>query len=409
MHTIEMLFNKFIFSSSYMTEEIDMTRGQNVSNRKHQTLKMKESNMSADPLKNLIDQLSSHLSQQEHSDIVLNNGKGKQFLIAPSEFIEIKTTESPKKIAFIDGGDGPLEESPNYLITINRVYFSLFQGRQRIKPKANPRVQFFSCVTSTISNNNGKKNVSYNTKLFAHSKEDEKYLPIETDLASNTESTTVLQGARLNSLGRRFAEWQMAMHVVENELDKGDILVMDGSLQTNFKNESRYANKLYEIAINKGVIICGLAKTSRLITESGDPLLARVEEIAEDVDFGKWYVKVAEEVSADDRGFMLAVKLHEKSRFVFRFEILREQFSQMTSEEINSVLDSLVSNSQDVAMVGYPYGAIDADRFAQVRMDELNMYRGFVLSEMLKRPEWKKLHKYSASLAAHDVLNEVTS
>jgi len=28
---------------------------------------------------------------------------------------------------------------------------------------------------------------------------------------------------------------------------------------------------------------------------------------------------------------------------------------------------------------------------------------------MLKRPEWKKLHKYSASLGAHNVLNEVTS
>ena len=105
----------------------------------------------------------------------------------------------------------------------------------------------------------------------------------------------------------------------------------------------------------------------------------------------------------------MAVKFHEKSRFVFRFEILREQFGAMSEEEINSVLDSLAQNSQDVAMIGYPYGAIDADRFAQVRMDELNMYKGFILSEMLKRPEWKRLQKYSASLSAHDVLNGVTS
>jgi len=81
----------------------------------------------------------------------------------------------------------------------------------------------------------------------------------------------------------------------------------------------------------------------------------------------------------------------------------------MTPEELNSVLASLAENSQDVAMIGYPYGAIDADRFAQVRMDELSMYRGFVMAEMLKRPEWKKLQKYSASLSAHDRLNEVTS
>ena len=80
--------------------------------------------MNDDPVKNLIEELGAHLSQKEHSDILLNNGTGKQFLIAPSEFQEIKPIISHRKIAFVDGGDGPLEESPNFLITINRVYFS---------------------------------------------------------------------------------------------------------------------------------------------------------------------------------------------------------------------------------------------------------------------------------------------
>ena len=363
----------------------------------------------SDPVKSLIKELGAHLSQKEHSDVVLNNGKGKQFLIEPSEFSQIKATSAPKKLAFVDGGDGPLEESPNFLITINRVYFSIFQGKKRIKPKINPRVQFFSYVTSRILDENGKKKVSYETKIFPHKAEDKKFLPDEIDLTSSTESTSVLQGARLNSLSRRFAEWQLAIHVVETELEKGDILVMDGSLQTNFKNEIKYANRLYELAMHKGVIVCGLAKTSRLITESGDPLLARIAEIAEEVDYDKWYVKVAEEVSVDDRGFMMAVKFHSQSRFVFRFEILREQFSEMNSDDLDLVLGSLAENCTDVAMIGYPYGAIDADRFAQVRRDELTMYQGLVLSEKLRHPEWKKLQKYSASLTAHDVLNGVTS
>ena len=365
--------------------------------------------MNDDPVKSLIEELGAHLSQKEHSDVILNNGTGKQFLIAPSEFQEITPVISHRKIAFVDGGDGPLEESPNFLITINRVYFSLFQGKKRIKPKANPRVQFFSYVLSKIYTEDGKKKVSYDTRLFPHSPEDKKYLPLENDLSSKTESTSILQGAKLNSLGRRFAEWQLAIHVVENELSQGDVIVMDGSLQTGFKNEVKYSSRLYELAQRKGVIVCGLAKTSRLITESGDPLLARVSEIAEEVTFGKWYVKVAEEVSADDRGFMMVVKFHAKSRFVFRFEILREQFYKMSPEELNSVLESLAENSQDVAMIGYPYGAIDADRFAQVRMDELSMYKGFILAEKLRHPEWKKLQKYSAGMGAHDVLNGVTS
>lgn len=358
-----------------------------------------------DPVKNLIEDLGSHLSQKKHSDIVFSNGKG--FLIEPSKFYEIKKIESYRKMAFVDGGDGPLEESPNYLITINRIYFSLFRGKKRIKSKTNPRVQFFSHVTSNIESTNGK--ISYDTKLYPHKDEDKKYLPAESDLKSNTESTSILQGAKLNSLGRRFAEWQLAIHVVESELEKDDMLVMDGSLQTAFKNETKYAKKLYDLAMQKGVIICGLAKTSKLITESGEPLLARVSEIAEKVPFTKWYVRVADKISADDRGFMLIVKLHEKSNFVFRFEILKEQFDSMSSDELNSVLGSLVENSQDLSMIGYPYGAIDADRFAQVRLEELSMYKGIMSSEKAKKPEWRKLQKYSKSLDAHDVLNGVTS
>ena len=370
---------------------------------------IKKNFMGDDPLKKLIEELGTQLSQKEHSDVVLNNGKGRRFPITPSEFSEIRSVRNPKKVAFVDGGDGSLEESPNFLITINRVYFSLFQGKKRIRPKANPRVQFFSCVTSSVSAVNGAKKVRYSTRLFPHAPEDRKFLPSESDLSSNTEGASILQGARLNSLGRRFAEWQLAIHVVESELESGDMLVMDGSLQTGFRDETKYANRLYDLALERGVTVCGLAKTSRLITESGDPLLARVAEIAEDVPYEKWYVKIAEEVSPDDRGFMLVVKFHPKSRFVFRFEILREQFEKMSGDELNSILGSLAENSQDVAMVGYPYGAIDADRFAQVRLDELSMYKGFILSEMLKRPEWSRLQKYSASLGAHDVLNGVTS
>lgn len=365
--------------------------------------------MTEDPLRSLIDELGTTLTQTDHSDVVLNNGKGKQYPIKPSEFVEIKPITNPRKIAFVDGGDGPLDDSPNYLITINRVYYSLFQGKKRIKPKKNPRLQFYACVTSEIQTGKDGKRVSYATKLYPHNVEDKKYLPDENDLTSNTESTSVLQGARLNSLSRRFAEWQLAIHVVETELDKGDMLIMDGSLQTSYKNETKYANKLYELAQQKGVIICGLAKTSRLITESGDPLLARVAEIAEEVSFGRWYIKIAEEVSSDDKGFMLAAKFHPNSPFVFRFEILREQFDSLSDDKLNSILGSVAENAHDVAMIGYPYGAIDADRFAQVRRDELIMYQGFIMSEKLKRPEWKRLQKYSSSLTAHDVLNGVTS
>lgn len=363
--------------------------------------------MSENPVKSLIDELGRQLTQKEHMDVILNS-KGKQYIITPNEFCEIKAITNPKKLAFVDGGDGPLEEAPNFLITINRVYFSLFQGKKRIKPKTKSRIQFFSFVISKIHTEEAKKKVVYETRLFPYVAEDKMYLPLESDLYSTTEGTSVLQESRLNSLARRFAEWNLAIKVVQDELEKGDVIVLDGSLQTSFRNEIKYANRLYDTAMRKGVIVCGLAKTSRLITEAGDPLLARISEISEQVPFGSWYVRVAEEITSDDRGFMLVAKFHPKSKFVFRFEILREQFNEMSEDEINVILASLADNAQDVSMLGYPYGAIDADRFAQVRLDELNMYHGIIMSEMLRRPEWKKLKKYGESLSAHDFLNGVS-
>ena len=362
-----------------------------------------------DPLKSMIKETGDNLSQREHSDIVLNNGIGKQFHIEPANFSEIKNTSNPHKIAFVDGGNGTLGESPNYLMTINRVYYSLFQGKKRIKPKTNTRIQFYSRIISNIQTQAGKKTISYNTKLFTHSPKDKKFLPDESDLISNTEGIEVFPSEKLDSQSRRFAEWQMAIHTVETELKNGDMLVMDGSLQTQFKNESRYSNKLYDLAKEKGVTVCGLSKTCRLVTESGHPLLARIAEISKNVSFKRWYVKIAEKVTADDRGFMMVVKLHPQSKFVFRFEILQEQFAQMNDTQINAILSSLAENSQDVAMLGYPYGAIDTDRFAQVRHDELGMYQGFILSEKLRDQEWEKLQKDSTSLEAHNDLNGVTS
>jgi hypothetical protein len=62
-----------------------------------------------------------------------------------------------------------------------------------------------------------------------------------------------------------------------------------------------------------------------------------------------------------------------------------------------------------MAIIGYPYGFIDADRFAQVRKNELGMYKGLLISQMAKHPEWKKLRSHSSSTKFHDKLNRVTS
>ena len=58
---------------------------------------------------------------------------------------------------------------------------------------------------------------------------------------------------RVSEVTRSFPEWCFAKSIIEKELDKGDIIVRDGTLHTFVTNESKYANETHAAAIKKGV------------------------------------------------------------------------------------------------------------------------------------------------------------
>ena len=370
---------------------------------------MQDSTKTSHPLEELYEILGEDLENCTSDGLLISENEDPIPLTKDS-FKEIKESGASRKIAFVDGGDGILEEAPNFLININRIYFSMFSGKKRISPSTiKSRIEFFSSVVTKILKEDSKITVTYKTKLFPYDDQDRKLLPDEIDLESTTEGATILEKGRINSLSRRFAEWSFAKKIVEEELGEGDIIVKDGALQTGFKNETRYAKELYDIAMKKGVIVCGLAKASRIIElDCAEPIIAKVQQFSKKLNLGKWYFEVGN-LPGDDMGFNLITKFHQNSNHVFRFEILTEQYNKMTETERNDVLESFANNSKDMSIIGYPYGFIDADRFAQVRKNELGMYKGLLISQMAKHPEWKKLRSHSSSIKFHDKLNRVTS
>ena len=120
--------------------------------------------------------------------------------------------------------------------------------------------------------------------------------------------------ARVASIARRFAEWKMARTVVENELYRGDMLVIDGSLQEAFQNETKYTRELHQLCESKGVILCGLSKTSRLYTDSGVSLLGAIKQISNLVNFGTWFIKIG---TQQREGFNFCCKITSKFRICF--------------------------------------------------------------------------------------------
>ena len=360
------------------------------------------------PANALARDLVGEMSKRAHNDVLLDS-RGDKYKIEPGKFVEITDVREPKRIAFVDGGNSKLEESPSFLVAINRTYFALFRGPVREQAKTRQRTEFYSLVIASINKKGGERKIEYTIKLYTQNQEDAKLLPSEEDLVSIRSEARQHDWDQMGSLARRYAEWKRAEHIIKDELEAGDMLIRDGSLQTSFKHESKYAKRVYDAALKKGVIVCGLAKSSKLLTESGEPLLERVSDISKDTKLDRWYVKVADEVSADDRGVMLVAKFHPLSSHIFRFEILRDQYDAMSKGEINHVMASVAANCGDVSMLGYPYAAISADRFAQVRLNELDLYRSMVQAEASKVSGWESVYNQRRSLNAHDQINGVTS
>jgi len=364
-----------------------------------------------DVITSLIDDLSKTLEQQGDGTEVLIGAKFENVELTKENFQEIKSGNKIRKIAFVDGGNVELLGAPNYSIQLNRTYFSIFKGRERFKAKTlHPRIEFFSYTVSKIVNSNGKQNLWYETKLFPYHENDLEQLPKQKHLNISSMDRTIATGnrradiSRTMSIARRFAEWALAKSVLELELSENDVIVMDGSLQEAFENEHHYTTPLYENAKKKGVIVCGLSKTSLLFTNSGASLLGTVQKLSNDIKFGKWYYKIHTSTK-DPRGIIFVIKLHPNSNHIYRFEILKEQFDKMSNDDFNNLLYSLSANSTDLAMPGYPYGLIDADTFARVKFNEISYYRDLALAEISRNPRWKEILGHSTTMRVHDDLN----
>src|SRR5208337_244837 len=131
-----------------------------------------------------------------------------------------------------------------------------------------------------------------------------------------------------------------------------------------------------------------------------------VQKLAEDYKVkGPWCIPIARVANVQHNAFIYVVKLHESANYVFRYEIYGEQARQMSVEDFCSVTSALANNSKDLSFPGYPYGLIDADSFARVSRDEIDMYRVPLMAEISKLGKWKKISRHICSGDAHTVLD----
>ncbi len=362
--------------------------------------------MSVEAARRLIEELDSNIKEEDIGSPHFGDPSVHPFPLHKDSFRLIREVRSGRKLAFIDGGNQEIIGAPDFSIQLNRIYVSVWGDNLRINLPL-PRVEFFSATYSVFKNDE----IHFETFIVPGSPEFAKYLPDIGDLSFNSYDRSVMNGnqradiERVASIARRFAEWRFAKHVAES-LEKRDVIFMDGTLQTTFTNEGKYLRELSGAARERGVTLTGLSKTSALFTTTGLSLLSAVNKLAEDSKIElEWYYPIAESTNKDHDVMILAVKLKLISERIFRYEIQRDQFKTLSELQLNEILSELVKNSSDPTFPGYPFGMIDADRFARVSFDELEYYRGLLLSQISGIGKLSKFSRHIRAGDAHSILN----
>ncbi len=284
------------------------------------------------------------------------------FAVSQDRFAPLQAG-SGRTITFIDGGQAEIISAGNFCLSFIRVFAQSFKDSQKT---GSARNEFYLFTRARYLS----EDLFYESIIFPCFPLDEKLVD-ENDLLISSNDSSIRRGSEGGPVGavagmaRRFAELKLAAKA------DSDFIVLDGTLQPAFPNEEKYLSAL-------GKNVCALAKTSSLLTVSGNSPAVLLNKLAA---LPGWSYFV------DGRTYF--VKLNEKARHVFRFEGDKE------------ILPFLAGHCHDALFPGYPYGLILADKLARVSNSEKSSLK----MSFLLREENREIGDYLNSTNAHEILD----
>lgn len=365
------------------------------------------------PLKDCITFIESYKKEFIKGDTPFIAGEKEEgFKVAEERIFKIENNNDIRNLGFIDGGTSSIIRGGDFSINLNRVAGVLFKNNQLTNLIKTPEIiEFFS---ATILKPLTDGTMAYYTCLFPRESEHQKFLPDDIIIPMN-EIREIMGFKYMPSVesvagvAMRFAEWSYAKHFVQNELNKGDIFIRDGSLQTGYNGEIILARDLYLEAKDKSVYITGLSKSCRLITKNGGSLISLIDFIASNkYPNQKWYYHPIYKITkADNLADVFFVKLHEHAYSPFRFDIFIEQSQVIDIQEKNTIISNIAFNADDLSFPGYPYGLIKADQRSCISMKEIEPNKIQLIAEFDSEIYEKYILPRVRSMDAHDILNKI--
>jgi len=324
------------------------------------------------------------------SSITESTGKNVQFSASGYEAVDFDKENfhsingSDGRVVFIDGGNNSVFESSRFSLQFARIYWTLYSDNKRVKSS---KKEFFVLASSSSS--------SIELEMFGGESGVKRIDAFDKNLSKGGHRVNVSEAA--NAV-RKLAEVQEAIELVDS-LNSGDIIALDRDLQVSVTGEKEVLDLLFEKAYAKGVVVCGICKTTRLFTDTGDSVVAAISSISPS---GEWaYYPLAKINTDSHKAEMMIVKLHSKSKYIFRFEIFEKQ-----KDKVSSVLGVLKKNASDPVFLGYPYGLIEADKMARVGNDEAEYLKVKLTSKAGDKRD--KIINYMKTVDAHSVLDNIS-
>lgn len=302
---------------------------------------------------------------------------------------------SESRITFIDGGNAELIASPSASLHFVRIFHTVYKGDNRVSCGSD---EFYALAKAVAKDHR----VFYDAKLFRSRARILTDTFFSTDFSFDSLDKDLRDGRHRFSISkvpsniRRLAELSTAL-LMAKDSGAGDIIVLDGDFGARLPEEYKLISALQRVAYDRKVFVCALSKTSSMLSSAGFPVSVLLENSSPG---GIWYYHPVIDTSASEvKREVYFAKFHPGSDYVFKFET----FDSRPESEL--VFSLLAANSRDPVFLGYPYGLVEADRFARVSNRECECLKTMFMAKA--GGEWRHLDSASKAIDAHSVLDNI--
>jgi len=266
-------------------------------------------------------------------------------------FHVIQEREPQGRVAAVDGGSATVVRGRSFSIGVHRVGSVTYRRGERIDQRTMPL----------------KLEVISRANLPAI------YSSAYLDLVGEEPSESPAMDKMLDRL-RLFGEWKLAGQLLD-ELEKGDMLLIDGSLKASIAPPYNFWLEFTRRARAKGVHLVGVTKTSTLYWGDKSPLIPAVVKVGKRFHpNSKWFCRISDErlhtTSSSYFGRIYVARLKASSDFAFRIDVNR-----IDPVDPKVVFYALSHLSGDPAFLGYPYPLAAAHNVSRISLSEIEDIR----------------------------------